>query len=355
MNKEIFALDIDLLQNQILNGVIHNLASPPSNPVQGQVYFNTTDKILYYWNNVEWVDSTETAVTLGYTAFSTHGVVTNNRGADATIPVVTPTVGGNKAGLQIPVDKTKVDLITITLPADIDDLVLKVDALESSVVLKGPWDASVGTFPGAGIAQAGYSYQITVAGTVDGIDFSINDRIIALVDNASTSVYATNWLKADYSDLVASFNTRTGAVVLLNTDISDLMVASTDKPTPVDADIFSLFDTVLKKVTWANIKATLKTYFDTIYEPIGGSGGGVITVYKPSDEVKSNTTTLTLDTNLQVSLDANSSYIVSIDLAHASGLSSGLELQYFGESDADLKISFYLENNSAFISNINDF
>lgn len=45
--------------------------------------------------------------------------------------------------------------------------------------------------------------------------------------------------------------------------------AATTKATPVDADELPLADSaasfVLKKLTWANLKATLKTYFDTIY------------------------------------------------------------------------------------------
>lgn len=49
----------------------------------------------------------------------------------------------------------------------------------------------------------------------------------------------------------------------------------TAKTTPVDADEFPLADSaaafVAKKVTWANIKATLKTYFDTLYQPLASA------------------------------------------------------------------------------------
>lgn len=49
---------------------------------------------------------------------------------------------------------------------------------------------------------------------------------------------------------------------------------ATAKGTPVDADVLGLIDSaagnVLKKLTWANLKATLKTYFDTLYQA-GGS------------------------------------------------------------------------------------
>jgi len=46
-------------------------------------------------------------------------------------------------------------------------------------------------------------------------------------------------------------------------------VAATAKATPVDADQLPLVDSaasnVLKKLTWVNVKATLKAYFDTLY------------------------------------------------------------------------------------------
>lgn len=56
----------------------------------------------------------------------------------------------------------------------------------------------------------------------------------------------------------------------VNTDMSGY----TSKTTPVDADLIPLSDSVssfgIKKLSWANIKATLKTYFDTLYVTLSG-------------------------------------------------------------------------------------
>lgn len=56
---------------------------------------------------------------------------------------------------------------------------------------------------------------------------------------------------------VTDFNTAVDARIDVLTD--------TAKTTPADTDVLALWDTVRKKVTRANIKATLKTYFDTLY------------------------------------------------------------------------------------------
>jgi hypothetical protein len=49
---------------------------------------------------------------------------------------------------------------------------------------------------------------------------------------------------------------------------------SDEKTTPADDDEIGLLDSaasfVLKKLTWANLKAALKSYFDTLYQAIGG-------------------------------------------------------------------------------------
>lgn len=125
-------------------------------------------------------------------------------------------------------EKTKLGHITVTQAVDLDTIESRVNSLDSAVVLQGSWDASAGTFPGGGAAEAGYSYIVTVAGTVDGVAFSINDRLLAVVDNASTGTYASNWLKLDYTDQVLSVAGKTGAVTLVAADITDITASASE-------------------------------------------------------------------------------------------------------------------------------
>jgi len=49
-----FLTDLDLSQNELLNAVMQNLTTAPQNPVMGQLYYNTSDKMMYQWDGTAW-------------------------------------------------------------------------------------------------------------------------------------------------------------------------------------------------------------------------------------------------------------------------------------------------------------
>ena len=69
-------------------------------------------------------------------------------------------------------------------------------------------------------------------------------------------------------------------IVLQDTAIK--IHASSSKTTPVDEDEIGLIDSAstftLKKLTWGNLKATLKTYLDTLYQATLVSGTNIKTI-----------------------------------------------------------------------------
>jgi hypothetical protein len=130
-----------------------------------------------------------------------------------------------------------------------------VGAVAGGMVYKGTWSAAGGTFPGAGGAQTGWLYYVSVAGSVNGVAFDVGDNILATVDNASTTTYAGNWSKHDQTDAVQSVNSKTGAAVLHTDDLSD--AGRTNKWATAAEKTKLGFVTVTQAVNLDTIESTL--------------------------------------------------------------------------------------------------
>lgn len=55
--RELFIVNksVDFMQKQLINAALHNSATPPPRPVEGQEYYNTSNKIAYYFNGSSWI------------------------------------------------------------------------------------------------------------------------------------------------------------------------------------------------------------------------------------------------------------------------------------------------------------
>lgn len=123
---------------------------------------------------------------------------------------------------------------------DIFAFVDKVDELTAALAaagsLKGEWDASSGTFPGGGVTAKGDTWLVTEAGTTGGRFFAEGDRIVALVVNASTSVFGANWgvIPANARTVVAGVDEGAGTANAIQVTTEDAVADGT-------VVLFSLF------------------------------------------------------------------------------------------------------------------
>ena len=124
-------------------------------------------------------------------------------------------------------DKAKLDFITVTGAADLDQMQQDIAALDGARINKGTFSPSLGVFPGGGTAQDGWTWIAIDDGVIDGMDIKADDAVVAVVDNAGTGT-AADWHLQDNSDKVNSVNGKIGTVVLTKTDVGLSNVPNVD-------------------------------------------------------------------------------------------------------------------------------
>ena len=89
---------IDLNKNELQNAVIHVLASVPQNPVVGQIYYNSTDQKLYFYDGANWIDASGDIKSVNTNTTSTISV-TDPDGPNPRIDTVTAAVTNGGSSL----------------------------------------------------------------------------------------------------------------------------------------------------------------------------------------------------------------------------------------------------------------
>lgn len=242
---------IDLNKNEIQNAVIQPLASAPSSPVEGQIYYNTTDDTVYVYADGNWLDL---GVQGGGSGVVENIVAGSNIDVDSTDPAnpivsvealtvadiidLTATAtelnytDGVTSAIQTQLDgkipTSYLDTDT-TLSANSDSKIATqkatkayVDASVTGLLeFKGSTDASGN--PNYPVASKGDTYVVSVAGKIGGASgksVDIGDMYIATADNAggTEASVGTSWTVLEHN--------LVGALLASN-NLSDVSNAAT--------------------------------------------------------------------------------------------------------------------------------
>lgn len=108
-------VNLNLNKNQLQNAVIQPLATAPSNPVEGQIYYNSSDKFIYRYNGTAWgpigvVYSQGSTTGAVITGLDSAGNVTTTNVTGLTLTGYSPVEGGYvEAGMTMEQALTALD------------------------------------------------------------------------------------------------------------------------------------------------------------------------------------------------------------------------------------------------------
>lgn len=259
-----FLNNLDLKQNELRNAVVQKLATAPAAPVDGQVYYNTGNDILWLRSGGAWVDLTSQGDITGITSGNTDQLtIASGTGPIPEISVVTGAIAAGNNNL-----------------ATAQQIVDYVGSISSGVV-------SVGSGSAATISIGGTASAPTVAATTaaiadGGAALATADQIHTFVTGFgySTTVGTVTGATAGAGIVLTGTTTVNPTISVRYTGASNFIESAEVADTVTKNDVIALSNSEedVKKTALENIPmaalAAVKTYVDTAVAGASSFQGG---------------------------------------------------------------------------------
>jgi len=334
-----FLVSLDLNKNELLNARIQNLGAAPSNPVSGQIYYNTGTNVLYFYNGTEWTPtsgSTEviqdligSSVVAGTALTATYNDTAGTTTLKLNDTAVTPGAFGSQTKIPtFTVDQQgrltaagEADVATTLTISDDSSNTIGINLLTETLEVNG----------GEGIDVAVTGDTLTISGedatstnkgiaSFDATDFTVTsgdvtlntERIQDIVGGMVTTPNTESGLTVTYDDTAGKLNfnvndptiTLNGAIAgsATMTDLGDVTITTSIQPNSVTLGTDTTGDYV------ANIQGTEN---EITVSPTTGEGT-TVTIGLPDDVTITND--LNVGGNLNVTGTINSVNTTEINI-----------------------------------------
>lgn len=215
MAKKNVLVDLDLNKNELQNAVVQNLAAAPANAKAGQIWFDTTSGLIYFYDG----SSSKAVGYLPPATTSTLGgvIVGSNISVDGTGKISVASATNAVAGiLRIATDSEASTGTSEGVAVNPKQLASAIaSALVGAMVYKGTWNITSATdYSGITLpVKQGYMYLVTGTGpkTIGGIEWNPGDYIVMDADVAAggTITQVSKIDNTESSDIVRLNATQT--------------------------------------------------------------------------------------------------------------------------------------------------